>query len=438
MAKTPLIDLFRGQQDMVGWFRHYVWHEAGLYQALAFLACLGASFWAARWLSVKLLADRAHGTDAKGWALARLPAVFAPLVMVALMCVVRVVSHQNGYPVVVTEVFWQFSQAWLVVQLLAALILPPGWTKGVTVAVGLLFLLELAGVLDHLVTYMDSLALTFSNERISVLEVVQAMLLLAVLLPLINRLCLFIEELLGRVSEVNARVRVLVAKLVKMSLYTLAIVAALDLVGIDIQMLTVFGGALGLGLGFGLQKSVSNLVSGVILLLDNSIKPGDVIEVGGVYGWVDSMNARYASMVTRDGKAFLIPNDELVANRVVNWSFSGPSVRVKIPVSVAYSTDLRQAIELMLRACEDKERVLSNPKPNVLLKEFGDNGVLLELRVWITHPERGVANVASAIQMSIWDFFTQNGVEFPFPQRDLHLKEPLTVKVEGPGGEGKD
>ncbi|MFZ5425815.1 MAG: mechanosensitive ion channel family protein, partial [Thermodesulfobacteriota bacterium] len=154
------------------------------------------------------------------------------------------------------------------------------------------------------------------------------------------------------------------------------------------------------------------------------------------YGWVESMNARYASMVTRDGKALLIPNDELISNQVVNWSFTGPNVRAKIPVSVAYSTDLGKAMELMLAACKDKDRVLENPRPRVLLKSFGDDGVQLELRVWVQHPQRGMANVASDIQLAIWDAFQDHGIEFPFPQRDLHVKEPVTVRLEEPG-EGK-
>jgi len=263
-----------------------------------------------------------------------------------------------------------------------------------------------------------------------VLEIIKAVLLLAVMLPLINKFCALMEAGLERVAEMKPRVRVLMIKLTKAGFYIVAFVTALDLVGINLQMLTVFSGAVGLGIGIGLQKVVSNLVSGMVLLLDNSIKPGDVIEVGGVYGRVESMNARFASMVTRDGKSYLIPNDELVQEKVVNWTFTGPSVRLKIPVSVAYTTDLKVAMELMLKSAEDKERVLANPMPNVLLKEFGKDGIVLELRVWMVHPERGVANVASAIQSSIWDYFTQNGIEFPFPQRDLHMKEPMKVQVE--------
>lgn len=436
MASTPILNLIRGEQTPAAWLQDHVWHDAGLYQIMAFAGSLFIAYAASRWLRERLLAGRPEEQGIKDWTLRRLPALFMPVFALVLMELVRGLSHEQGWPMVVTEVCIKFTEAWLVIQLFAAVLLPPGWTRGITIAVGGLFALEMLGLLDHLVSYMDSLALTFKDQRISVLEMVQAVLLLAVMLPLINKLCVFIEELMERFSEMNPRVKVLISKFTKTGLYTVAIVAALDMVGINLQMLTVFGGAVGLGLGFGLQKVVSNLVSGVILLLDNSIKPGDVIEVGGAYGWVESMNARYASMVTRDGKALLIPNDELISNQVVNWSFTGPNVRAKIPVSVAYSTDLGKAMELMLAACKDKDRVLENPRPRVLLKSFGDDGVQLELRVWVQHPQRGMANVASDIQLAIWDAFQEHGIEFPFPQRDLHVKEPVTVRLEEPG-EGK-
>jgi len=432
MATMPILDVLRGPEASDTWLRGHVWTGAGLFQALAFAGCLLLAYACSRWVR-RRLSRRAQASGGKDWAMSRLPAVLFPVFTLVFIEIVHGVCIERNLPMVVTRVFVKFTEAWVVIQLFAAVILPPGWAKGVAVTVGSVFALEMIGVLDHLIGYMDSLALSFKDQRISVLEVLQAGLMLAVMLPLINRLCQFIEELLERIGGVNPRVKVLVSKLTKAGLYTLAIVTVLDLVGINLQMLTVFSGAVGLGLGFGLQKVVSNLVSGVILLLDNSIKPGDVIEVGGVYGWVESMNARFASMVTRDGKALLIPNDDLISNKVVNWSFTGPTVRAKIPVSVAYSTDLKAAMALMLEACKGRDRILENPKPTVLLKDFGADGIGLELRIWIQHPQQGMANVASEVQMAIWEGFREHGVEFPFPQRDLHLKEPVTVRFEEPG-----
>jgi small-conductance mechanosensitive channel len=440
MANTPILDLLRQKDASGAWFGSHVWTQAGLFQALAFAASLCAAYGAARWLKGRLRARRdrvsggvsARADGGEGWTTTRLPALFFPAFTLLFMEVVLGVSLEFGWSVVITRVFIKFSEVWLVVQLFAAVLLPPGWARGVAVTVGVVFALELLGVLDHLIGYTDSLALSFKDQRLSLLEVIQAGLMLAVMLPLINRLCLFIEGLLERAGGLNPRVKVLVSKVTKTVLYALALLTVLNLVGINLQMLAVFSGAVGLGLGFGLQKSVSNLVSGVILLLDNSIKPGDVIEVGGVHGWVESMNARFSSMVTRDGKAILIPNDDLISNQVVNWSFTGPTVRTKISVGVAYSTDIRHAAQLMVQACRGRDRILDNPEPVVLLKDFGDNGIVLELRLWILHPQQGMANVASDVRMAIWEAFKEHGVEFPFPQRDLHMAEPVTVRLAEP------
>lgn len=423
-------DVAMGPSSFGQWLSTHVLHMAGFQQGVACLVAVALGFLAARLLRTALLRAMAGRQDVKEWLERGIYAVLAPLASLIVLQVFVAVAHGNGWPGEVLALGVTIAEAWLMIQIFAALLLPPGWTRPVMAAVVCLFSLEVLGILDTLVAYMDSVALSFDNERVSLLEVSKAMLLLAVMLPVINKLSGLVDAGLMRLGEVNARVRVLVVKLTRIGLSVVAFVAALDLVGINLQMLTVFGGAVGLGLGFGLQKVVSNLVSGVILLLDNSIKPGDVIEVGGVYGWIEGMNARYASMVTRDGKAILIPNDELISERVVNWSFSGPGVRVKIPVSVAYGTDLAQAMELLRTAADGKERVLPSPKPNALLMGFGENGINLELRVWITHPEKGVARVASAVQVAIWELFTQNGIVFPFPQQDVHIKNGSAMKVE--------
>ena len=430
MNGTHLQEVVTGKTGFLEWAQAHVLHSGGFKQALACLGVVALGFVLSRWICAKLASACVSKPALKDWVEKRLPGFFAPLFSIIVLWIIMVLSMGQGWPSTVTALGIKFVEAWLVIQLFASVLLPPGWTRAVTVVVVGLFVLEVLGILKPILDYLDGMALTFDNERVSILELFKAAVLLSVMLPLIHKLCALLEAGLERMGEVKPRVRVLVSKLTRIGLYMVAFVAALDLVGINLQMLTVFSGAVGLGVGFGLQKVVSNLVSGVILLLDNSIKPGDVIEVGGVYGWVETMSARFASMVTRDGKAFLIPNDDLIANKVVNWSFSGPSVRIKIPVGIAYSSDPNLAMELMLRATEGKDRVLATPEPKVLLRGFGDNAINLELRVWMVHPEQGLGSVTSAIQTSIWDYFTQNGIEFPYPQRDVHVKEPMKVQVE--------
>jgi small-conductance mechanosensitive channel len=204
----------------------------------------------------------------------------------------------------------------------------------------------------------------------------------------------------------------------------LAVVLALGSIGIDLTAFAVFSGAVGVGVGFGLQKVVSNLISGVILLLDRSIKPGDVIGIDGTYGSVIALNARYASVQTRDGKEYLIPNEDLITQQVTNWSFSDDLVRLHVKVGISYRSDPHAAIRLGLEAARDVPRVLSEPAPTCLLVEFGDSTIDLELRFWIRDPVNGITNVRSAVMLNMWDLYRQHGIELPHPQRDLTLRNP--------------
>ena len=190
-----------------------------------------------------------------------------------------------------------------------------------------------------------------------------------------------------------------------MVLLTLAVVVGLNSVGIDLTAFAVFSGAVGVGLGFGLQKVVSNLISGVILLLDRSIKPGDVIEIGGTYGWITRLNARFVSVATRDGIEHLIPNEDLITQRVINWSYSDEKIRLHVPVGIGYGCDVRQAMALCIEAAKDVQRVLETPAPICLLKGFGESSIGLELRLWIHDPRNGITNVRSDVMLGIWDRF---------------------------------
>jgi small-conductance mechanosensitive channel len=177
----------------------------------------------------------------------------------------------------------------------------------------------------------------------------------------------------------------------------------------------------GLGIGFGLQKMVSNLFSGLILLLDRSIKPGDVIAIDDTCGRIRSMGARYVSIVTRDSTEYLIPNEVLITHQVVNWSFSSTVIRLKIGIGVSYDSDVHQVRGLMITVAQNTDRVLDDPQPVCQMKDFGDHAIELELRFWVHDPENGIANVSSAVRMKIWDAFKANGIEIPFPQRVVHM-----------------
>jgi len=202
----------------------------------------------------------------------------------------------------------------------------------------------------------------------------------------------------------------------------MAFLVALDAAGIDLTALTIFGGALGVGLGFGLQRITSNFISGFILLFDKSIKPGDVISVGDKFGWVQELRARYIVVRDRDGVDTLIPNENLITTEVINWSYKDRNVRIKAPISISYHDNPEQAMQLMVEAAQATDRVLSDPEPVARLMAFGDNGIELECRVWINDPQMGINNVRSDLNLNMWKKLREAGLTIPFPQRDVYIK----------------
>ena len=284
-------------------------------------------------------------------------------------------------------------------------------------------------LLDPTIKLLDSAAVRLGDLRISALTVVEGVFSLAILLWAATVVSDMLERRINRAQGLTPSVRVLFSKLLKIVLVAIAIIVALESVGIDLSAFTVFTGALGVGIGFGLQKTVSNLIAGVMILMDKSIKPGDVIEVAETYGWVNSLGSRYASVITRDGIEYLIPNEDLITQRVSNWSFSRDEIRLRIPVGISYNADVRKAMELCLDAAASVERVLETPKSICLVRGFGDSSVDLELRIWIKDPRNGISNVKSEVLLGIWDRFHEHGIEIPFPQRDIHIKSPNPVRV---------
>jgi small-conductance mechanosensitive channel len=233
---------------------------------------------------------------------------------------------------------------------------------------------------------------------------------------------------IGKARHLDSTQKLLTEKLVGIAIWACAILIGIDILGIDLTALAFFSGALGLAIGFGLQKTFGNLISGIILLMDRSIKPGDVIAVSDMsgresFGQIRKIGIRAISVVTRDRKEYLIPNENLMINQVENWSYSSREVRVKAPVGVAYGADLDLAERLMLQAAVEAPRVLTSPEPKVLLMNFGPNSVEFEIRFWITDPEEGVSAVKSEVLKRVWHLFREAGIELPFPQLDLYLRD---------------
>lgn len=321
--------------------------------------------------------------------------------------------------------------AWAIVRLATSLISEPFWARTAAIIAWTIAAMNILGWLTPTMGFLESIGGGIGGGRVSVLSAIQAVILLVVLYWLASRAAAILNNRINKLPSLNPSARLLIGKTVQVTLLTAAILLAVSSLGIPLGALAIFSGAVGLGIGFGLQKIFSNLVSGVILLLDRSIKPGDVITLDETYGRVNSLGMRFASVITRDGMEHLIPNEEFITTKVINWSFSDHAVRIKRAVGVAYDTDVPRAMDLVIEAAETVPRVLGSPKVKCLLRGFGDNSIDLEVRFWIADPGQGVNNVASEVLVAIWQSFADNGVEFPFPQRDVHIRsgDALDVRI---------
>lgn len=352
-----------------------------------------------------------------------------PAIWLGLQWITFLVANQVGWPHDLMRITVSLLTAWIIITLSSGLIRDPAWAKAVVYAAWAIAALSIVDLLDDTAAILDGLAITLGGLRVSALLVIKGVLSLVVLLWAATVCARVLERRITQVPNLTPAIQVLFVKLLKIVLITIAIIVSLSSVGIDLTAFAVFGGAIGVGIGFGLQKIVSNLISGVIILLDKSIKPGDVISLGDTFGWINSLGARYASIVTRDGTEWLVPNEDLITQQVVNWSYSNDQVRLKIPIGISYNSDPHKAIELCFEAATEAKRILKEPKSNVLVKGFGDSSVDLEMRVWINDPQNGVSNIKSEILLSVWEKFHEHGIEIPYPQRDLHIKPPAALHI---------
>ena len=293
--------------------------------------------------------------------------------------------------------------------------------------------------------------MSIGETRISLWDALIVVVVILAVIMLAWTISKMAHSALKRISRLDPSQRLLTEKLISLAIWSLAFLIGIDLVGIDLTALAVFSGAFGLAIGFGLQKTFGNLIAGIILLMDKSIKPGDVIAVAdqagnSTFGQIRKIGIRAVSITTRDQKEYLIPNENLMINQVENWSYSSKNVRMQVPVGVSYQCDLNLAEKLMLEAATSARRVLKTPPPVVWLDEYGDSSVNFIIHCWITDPEAGIGNVKSQVLRKLWDLFAEHEVEIPFPQRDLNLRgnaqfdqliaavsQRVEKKVEEPG-----
>lgn len=287
--------------------------------------------------------------------------------------------------------------------------------------------LHILGYLDRLILGMDAIGFKLGAQHISLYTALLGLITIAVTLIAALSLGRLVEERLIAASNLTGNMKVALGKLVRTLLTLVAVLISLPMVGIDLTVLSVFGGALGVGLGLGLQKIASNYVSGFTLLLEQSLRLGDMVEVGGRYGEVTRIATRYTVLRALDGTETILPNETLVTAPVINRSLSNRDNRIFLPVQVGYGSDLERVKAVMLEAAAGNDRVLREPAPVVLLKSFGESGIDMELAVWIDTPEAGELVLRSDLNWAIWEGFRREGIEIPFPQRVVHLAKSESV-----------
>ncbi len=407
------------------WVQLHLTSKVALMQALLALGLFLAAFGLCRALGL----GRKPHTAETGW---KADALIAPLLAELRHCAWAGVSgllllfadaaaRHFHLPHQVLSIATAAALAWVVAHVAGALIKSRFLGRVVAWIIWLLAVLHALGLFDTALEFLDDLGLAVGKTRVSLLLVMKGVTLMVVLVQGARMLAGIVEDRLHAAEGISPSAQVLFSKGARFGLYAFAVTITLSTVGVDLTSLTVFSGAVGVGVGFGLQKIFSNLVSGVILLLDKSLKPGDVIEMGGVQGRIAQINARYAAIETLDGKAYLIPNESLIGNEVINLSYNNSRLLIRAEVGVSYATDPRTAMGLMEQAALTVPRVLADPAPRTLLTKFGDSSVDLAVGFWIEDPENGIGNVRGEVLLAIWDSFKAHGVDIPFPQREVRL-----------------
>lgn len=417
-----LVDFFHG---ILAWLSYAVFtSENVINTAMQIPGIVGTGF-AAWWVHdfvhpvLEERIGRFSGTDYARSALLTVASLIFPLIWVIGLGLASLVAASFKWPHGFVSITIHLMAAWIVVRLASIMVRDPTFSRLVALIAYTMATLSILDLLGPVLALLDRLAITFGSFRLSLFTVLEAMLVLGFLLWLAVLLSNILERRVYNLPNLTPSVQLLIGKILKAALITIAVVIALSSVGLDISAIALFSGGLGVGLGFGLQKLISNMISGIILLLDRSIKPGDVIQVGETYGWVASLGARYVSIETRDGTEYLVPNEDIITQQVVSWSHQNDLTRIKVRVQVPTDTDLEHALAVMVDAASTPPRVLRDPAPRALILDFTYGRAELELRFWIRDPQNGVRNVSSEIRLEIWRSFRAAGISISAPQHDV-------------------
>lgn len=349
-------------------------------------------------------------------------AVFALLTWLMRAVMVDYTWPSRSYALTVAT---SLATAWLAISLFTSLIRNPLLVRFVSVTAWVVAALSILGLLRPMVQTLDSFALMVGGIRLSPLIAIKMVLFTAMALWIAKLASTLIEAKVTTSNDLTPSMQVLIAKLVRLSFLTLAVIVALGAVGVDLSTFAIFSGAIGVGIGFGLQKIVANFISGVILLADKSVKPGDIVTVGDSFGRIATMNTRYISVAAVDGREFLIPNEDLVTQKVINWTYSDSNTLLSVKFGVSYLSDPRRVIELAVAAASSAARVSKTRPPTCQLVEFGEWALNFQLSFWIDDPEKGLGNVRSDVMLALFETFGREGIDIPYLVRDERARTPV-------------
>ena len=422
--------------ELAAWSAEHFLHWAALWQIVGLAAMAVVAYFVSR--ALRPAVERRVGRLPPESRMARLAGsvpsllffiVFLIPVWLATGVLVQLdtVGHYH-----LLEIAASLMSAWVLIRLSSSFIANRLATNLVSLFAWSVAALNIVGLLDEMIDTLDAVAVPLGTSRISLLTVLSGALLFGALLWAAMALSRLAQNYIRDHADISPRAQVLLGKVVRFSMIALAAIIALTSMGTNFAALAVFTGALGVGIGIGLQNQVSNLLSGLFLLLDKSIEPGDVIEVGDTFGWVKDMRARYIGVVTRDNKELLIPNDDFVTNQVINWSHSDIDVRMEVKFGVSYKSDAHEIRRLAVEAAADaSERIVRSRQPVCHIKEFGDSSLNFVLRFWINDPQNGVTNIKGQVLLALWDKFREHGIDIPYPRRHVMLQNLETRSDPG-------
>jgi small-conductance mechanosensitive channel len=412
----------------------FVNRPAFISQTIIIVLLFAASYALAWWAGPKLEA-RAHGIKGYPGLLRLIVIVLRRLkwiCFVAFSTIALVLMRSIDWPASdrVLSTVLLLALAWLVISVVSH-VLRSRLVGRLFAVVGWMYVAAvILGITDNITVVLDSLAFSFGEKRLTLLWLVELIVVFGVLLWLAFSVGNFLDHRIQRSEELTPSLRILIGKMLRITLIVVAALVGLSGLDIDLTVFAVFAGALGVGIGFGLQKVVSNFISGIVILLDRSIEPGDTISLGETFGWVKELRARFVSVITRDGREYLIPNEDFITQEVINWSFTDELVRLDVKFGVSYDSDPHQVRALAMEAAAGVPRVVESKAPACWLTGFGDSSLDFLLRFWIRDPQQGLAGIQGTVLLAVWDKFKENGITIPYPHREVVMKTPVEVRTK--------